>query len=95
MPKYILDKGLINKGELGELVARLLLILAHDRAAVALSGKVPSEVRYSIPIPFKIFLRELVGDKDMRTILQARPDNIRSNTTFETAFKDTFISRIS
>lgn len=31
-----LDKGLVNKGERGELVARLLLILAHDRAAVAL-----------------------------------------------------------
>ena len=97
-----LKEGLISKGEHGELVARLLLTLAHDRAAVTLSNNAvlrghvgspgrklqPAEVQYSRAIPLITFLRELIGEQHLQTILQSMPDNVTSGVTFEEAFKD-------
>jgi hypothetical protein len=95
-----IDEGLVRKGEPGEFVARLLLTLAHDRAALALakSSIPPSQmddsavdIRYSAPIHLFLFLRELVGEVHLETILQSRPDNIQSGATFKEAFKEAYI----
>jgi hypothetical protein len=81
----MVQDGLISKGERGELVARLLLILAHDRAARKARTNLSPEsspllseprftpthhVLYSVPILLVDFLRELVGEDHLQEILQ-------------------------
>jgi hypothetical protein len=96
-----LGKGLIKKGERGELVARLLLTLAHDAAAIAAQRTHPVQqqkdlssfpnVRFSIPIRLVDFLSELIGTDHIHTIFESRPDNIRSGSTFREVFEDAYI----
>ena len=57
-----LKNGLVSKGERGELVARLLLTLAHDKC-VKLDRK---KAQYSKPIPLLRFLEPLVGLDHMK-----------------------------
>jgi hypothetical protein len=93
--------GLISKGERGELVARLLLILAHDRAArkagtilsphispVSFKSHPQTHSKYSIPILLVDFLRELVGEVHLQEILNSTPHNIPNGVKFEEAFRD-------
>lgn len=95
----LVQKGLISKGERGELVARLLLILAHDRAARKAgtimspnASRTPCSTRtnfmYSVPILLVDFLRELVGEVHLLEILKSTPYNIPNGVKFEDAFRD-------
>ena len=81
-----LRNGLISKGVRGELVARLLLTLAHNKCVRFDSAKV-HEAQYSKAVPLSDFLEALVGHGHMQKILKSRPDNVPGGATFKEAFK--------
>ena len=82
-----LKDGLVSKGERGELLARLLLTLAHDKC-VDFDSANAHEVQYSRPVLLADFLEALVGPGHMKKILESRPDSLPDGATFEEAFKD-------
>ncbi|KAF8586048.1 hypothetical protein K439DRAFT_1003314 [Ramaria rubella] len=59
--KTQLERGMIEKGKNGELVSRLLLLLAKDSCAKRLDGLGPKMLRYCCPIPVRWWLEELFG----------------------------------
>ena len=62
-------KGLIDKGEGGELAARLLLITAYDNAAKNQSLKPGrSTPFYSDLVPLRVFLEELFGQDNYERV---------------------------
>ncbi|KAJ7132267.1 hypothetical protein C8R44DRAFT_773589 [Mycena epipterygia] len=79
-PVWVLDnhlvRGLIAKGERGEILARLLIILAHDRAAEK-SPPIPNlktnGLRYHRPIKVLDFIRHLFTPQAYDIIAQATP----------------------
>lgn len=83
--------GLIQKGERGELVARLLLTLAHDHACEKLASKKEESSqfpKYSQPVSVEAFLRELLSKDFIDDILNSTPENdSRSRTSLRTAFE--------
>ncbi|KAG6893777.1 hypothetical protein C0992_008675, partial [Termitomyces sp. T32_za158] len=86
--------GLIDKGQRGELVARMLCTLAHD---VAILKKisfthhiVQDEVSFSQMIPVIDFLRALISEDHIEAILEARPRNT-PGVSLKEAFKDGFV----
>lgn len=85
--------GLIQKGERGELVARLLLTLAHDHGCEALirASKKEQSLRapkYSQPISVEAFLKELLSPAFIDDILNSTPENDSlSGTSLREAFK--------
>lgn len=82
--------GLISKGERGELVARLLLTLAHDRALypnLDLTVVLKHEsAPFSQPIPVLDFLKTLLGEENMKQILESKASAGPKDATFETTF---------
>lgn len=86
------QSGLISKGERGELVARLLLTLAHDAAcrpsvsSPQVSGLTITTTQYSQPVAVLDFFEELLGKDHMEKVRHSVPQNIRNGTTFEAAF---------
>ena len=82
-----LKDGFISKGERGELLARLLFTLAHDKC-VDFDSANAHEVQYSRPVLLADFLEALVGPGHMKKILESRPDSFPDGATFEEAFKD-------
>ena len=84
--KGFLENGLISKGERGELVAQLLLTLAHDQAL--LSDLAHDLVIYSQPVPVINFLKKLISRKHLEGILQSQPANVFKGQTLEEAFQD-------
>jgi hypothetical protein len=90
-------EGLIEKGQRGELVARLLLTLAHDLALADI--KIPHranqgqlEKLYTSPIPVTTFFRALFHDQYTDTLMKCHPDNDAKGPTFEDAFADAYVS---
>jgi len=84
----ILSNGLISKGERGELVARLLLTLVHDKCIRARSIESRKLAQYSQPIPLLTFLEALVGKEHMEKLKNAIPNNnVTNGQTLEEAFK--------
>ncbi|PCH38944.1 hypothetical protein WOLCODRAFT_141017 [Wolfiporia cocos MD-104 SS10] len=78
--------GLIEKGNKGELVMRLLLIEAFDAAARKDFSGPP---QFNKPVSLFAFLEALFGTQKLKQIKKMVPDNMRSNSkTFEDAFKD-------
>ena len=76
-----------SKGERGELLARLLLTLGHDKCVDFDSAKA-HEAQYSWPVRLFDFLEALVGPGHMKKILESSPDNLPDGATFKEAFKD-------
>lgn len=90
----LLESGLIDKGSRGELVARLLLTLAHDAAVWRISkleGLKKEDTWWSRPVLLVDFLRALFADDHHSKVLHCTPDNIRSTTTLEQAFEGAYI----
>lgn len=83
--------GLILKGERGELVARLILILAIDEAHRTCFGLPPPDgtraVYYSRAVPVGTFLRALLAEDQWQRVRVARPDNMPGET-LEDVFKN-------
>lgn len=85
----MMKSNLIALGERGELVARLLLTLAYDRAMLLANPK----ERVSTPaLPFSRgcgfpqFITALFGDKNAKVILGSKPDNLSSKVKLSEAF---------
>ncbi|KAK0502034.1 hypothetical protein EDD18DRAFT_1277916 [Armillaria luteobubalina] len=103
MVKVISDlllNDLINKGERGELVARLLLTLAWDQAIQALIEAEQSShgvfhagghAAYSRPIPLIQFLTALLPSGYLELVLQSTPDNRFGGNTFAEAFEHAYV----
>ena len=68
--------GLISKGERGEVVARLLVLLAMDKAVLRQKreSKEPSPV-FGVAVPLEYFLEELFGRGHWVRIAESFPDN--------------------
>jgi len=88
--------GLIEKGQRGELVARLLLTLAHDQALENM--KIPHKANqgqleklYTSPILVITFFRALFSQEYVDKLLRRRADNSSAGLTFEEAFTDAYV----
>jgi hypothetical protein len=87
--------GLLEKGELGELVARTLLTFAHD-LALEDTGAVPetldsSEPLFTKPIRVVDFFRALFREKFLDLILKCRPGNDDKGPTLAQAFSNAYV----
>ena len=88
--------GLIEKGQRGELAARLLLTLAHDAALNMMTVEQRSyqgqiEHLFTTPVPLLTFLSALFTQPYMKDIIGGTPENQPSGPTFEESFKDAYI----
>lgn len=96
IPHFLLQQhelGFISKGDRGELVARLLLTLAHDAAILA--KKITDAVRFSTPILLVDFLGAFLAPPHYEAVMNSTPTNIKSgdvnSVVFSEAFKDAVI----
>ncbi|KAI0919151.1 hypothetical protein AcV5_002142 [Taiwanofungus camphoratus] len=83
--------GLVNKGDRGELVMRLLLTLAYDdavRKCCARDGILPF---YSRRVPVVDFLEALISDGFIENVLDSKADNDGGDKTLREAFKDAYV----
>ena len=87
-----LDHNLLDRGEIGEAVGRLLLILSRDRAVLTAAP----ETRYQPPtfsraVPVTTFIKELFPPAIAQAVLDSKPDNFPyshpESRTFEEVFE--------
>src|SRR3984957_3716575 len=79
--------GLLDVGELGELVARELIVSAYDRAIEREQAHLPSH-NYSAGVSVVTFIQELFAPELAEEILNCKPDNVKSAVPLGDAFKD-------
>lgn len=89
-----IDDGLLAQGTIGELIGRILSILAMDTAICALTEQ--CELKYQTPVPVAAYYRALLTDDAWEVLRRSIPAN-RTNlsessakTTFERAFDGAF-----
>ncbi|KAK0481272.1 hypothetical protein IW261DRAFT_1562550 [Armillaria novae-zelandiae] len=97
----LLQSDLLDKDERGELVARLLLTLAWNKAIHTLMSvdQFPSHgvshaggrAVYSRPIPLIQFLTALLPSGYLELVLQSTPDNRFGGNTFREAFEHAYV----
>ncbi|KAF9075121.1 hypothetical protein BDP27DRAFT_34021 [Rhodocollybia butyracea] len=95
IPFFLTDPrnlSFISKGDRGELVARLLLTLAHDSAALLTLAQKP--FRFSTPILLTDFLKALLAPSHFEEVMNSRPTNIKAGTQDFIPFKDAFKTSI-
>ncbi|KAG9089296.1 hypothetical protein FS749_001444 [Ceratobasidium sp. UAMH 11750] len=83
-PRVLFDwcnRGLIDKGERGELLARLLLTKAHDHIIRLISPELRPPPGFTRPILLSHFLEALVGEENKDKIFSARPNNVPNGLT--------------
>ncbi|KAF8551255.1 hypothetical protein OG21DRAFT_301501 [Imleria badia] len=83
--KWNLDRGLIDVGQKGEMVMRILLRKAYMDAITAEQGD--TSPNFSQGCSFLCLLKALFADPFHNTILDCKPDNLTSNCTLESAFE--------
>ncbi|KAL6303725.1 hypothetical protein BKA93DRAFT_786438 [Sparassis latifolia] len=83
---FVVD-GLIGKGEKGELVMRLLLVQAYDKAAKKTCERDQVDLSFSRSVHLFDFLEALFGPKNLKILKQSCPDNDSRGKKFEDAFK--------
>ncbi|KAG5335767.1 hypothetical protein C0989_000427 [Termitomyces sp. Mn162] len=94
---FWLSAGLVNKGERGELVAKVLLTVAHDIAVLRrfeTHDPKTSEVKpisFSDAIPVIEFLSSLIPPNDLNTVFNARPENDLDGKPLKEAFKNAYV----
>ena len=86
----ILETGLLDRGELGELTGRQLLLDAYHRAVELeqSSGKMPPN--FSAGCHLTTFIKMLYTDKYANMVLDSTPDNM-NGVSFKQAFKDALV----
>jgi hypothetical protein len=91
-----IESGLVDKGERGELVARLLLMLAQDKTVEAQhekarqSRQAHEDVLYSTEVPVNEFMQTLFPHA-WDEIGSSQPDNCPNGEKFEEAFIDAVV----
>ena len=88
--------GLVEKGQRGELVARLLLTLAHDQAVENMENTHKAnqgqlQKLYTSPIPVIAFFCALFSPQYVDQLLLHCADNSPAGLTFEQAFADAYV----
>ena len=88
----ILETGLLDRGELGELTGRQLLLDAYHRAVELEQGDRPEKMspNFSAGCRLITFIKMLYTDKCANMVLDSTPDNMEG-ITFREAFKDALI----
>ncbi|KAH9886471.1 hypothetical protein C8Q73DRAFT_281501 [Cubamyces lactineus] len=91
-----LDHDLISRGDIGEIVGRLLLLLARDSATCATSSD-SDDPHFSNPVPVTTLLVQLLSEAFAKDVLTSKPDNLpandpRGDLTFAEAFKDAVVN---
>ena len=84
-----LQSGLLDRGQVGELVARLLLTLARDRA-IERATEEDVACLYSRPVPVNTFIEELLPADAAQRVLNSVPDNIVAQANGSSTFKEVF-----
>jgi hypothetical protein len=88
-----LNCGLLARGERGELVARTLFTVAHDRAIMQEYGVARSEPRFHRPLRLLAFLENLLAPDIWAIVREARPTlAYTGDHTFEKAFEDAWVN---
>ncbi|KAJ8457684.1 hypothetical protein ONZ51_g11381 [Trametes cubensis] len=90
------DHDLLSRGEVGEVIGRLLLMLARDSATCATSSD-SDDPHFSNPVPVTTFIEQLLSESFAKDVLTSRPDNLPANAprgdlTFAEAFKDAVVN---
>jgi hypothetical protein len=85
-------QGLVEKGHAGELVARLLLTLAYDRA-IENDSNSESQLPYSQGCSLSQFMRALFGETHYQILAASQPDNLPALSTepFEDVFENSLV----
>ncbi|KZT03296.1 uncharacterized protein LAESUDRAFT_684107 [Laetiporus sulphureus 93-53] len=88
--EHYIRQGLMSKGERGELVMRLLLIEAFDKAT---RKRYPNSapMAFNHPIHLFNFLEALFGSEHLLRIKKTIPDNRPEGVAFEKAFEDAYV----
>jgi hypothetical protein len=76
-------KGLVSAGKIGELLARVMLAVAHDRAHLR-NPSLATDCGFSLPVPLDAFLRELVAGQEAKLLAMFGCDLVSAPTTFST-----------
>jgi hypothetical protein len=89
-----LKHDLLARGEMGEVVGRLLLMTARDAAVIKNASDDPSTVHFSRPVSVVSFIQHLFPEQIANNYLNCAPDNMSSKygLTFKDAFKDAVIA---
>ncbi|KAF8490901.1 hypothetical protein JB92DRAFT_1290866 [Gautieria morchelliformis] len=82
-----MDNGLLDLGGRGELVARVILTAAYDRAVEKDHPNGSQAPFYSQGCNLTTFIEELFRDNYADMILGSHPDNVKSDATLRDAFK--------
>ncbi|KAG7091988.1 hypothetical protein E1B28_008375 [Marasmius oreades] len=89
----IQNNGLLAKGERGELVARTLLTVAHDKAANDPSTSWTAHTQYHRPIKLMDFLKNLLAPEVLEKVCEATPFRAYPGALkLEAAFADAWIN---
>jgi hypothetical protein len=92
-----INDGLIAQGTVGEIIGRVLSILAIDHAIHARGVEGQHQLKYQTPVTVAEYYRALLNDTDWDILRQSVPENARdlteidSNITFEEAFADAYV----
>jgi hypothetical protein len=84
------SSGLLDQGQRGEVVFRLLLSEAYRRGVRTDHAK-DSPYNFSKGCKLTTFMKELFSKDYAKQILDSVPDNIEISTTFQTAFEDAIV----
>jgi hypothetical protein len=90
----LLNQGLLERGQRGELVGRLLWTLAHDAAINNHNDSErshPRQVVYHRPVLFLDWLKALIAPKWHSTVLNAKPISDPDGLTLRDAFRDVYL----
>jgi len=84
------SSGLLDQGQRGEIVFRQLVSEAYRRAV---RKDYPNELQHNFSRGCKLitFIRTLFSDACAKQVLDSVPDNIKSSTTFATAFENAIV----
>ncbi|EGN99573.1 hypothetical protein SERLA73DRAFT_179654 [Serpula lacrymans var. lacrymans S7.3] len=85
------QSGLLDKGAMVGLVARLLLTFAYDRAIRDIYPKPSGRPHYSRGVRLIDFLKALFCETWIDAIMRCTPDNVSSKVTLEDMFKDSYV----
>ncbi|THH04277.1 hypothetical protein EW146_g10218 [Bondarzewia mesenterica] len=84
-----MGNGVLDLGERGEVVARVLVTEAYDRAVLRdHSRDYGGRMLFSLGCHVTTFIEELFEDSIAQQILDGRPDNVADGLTFREAFED-------
>ena len=96
---YALNSSLLAKGELGEMVARILFLVARDMAVIKSMSEQQRNVerftglQFSKPIPLLDFLKSLCSPESWEIVRSATPHHTYENSpTLETKYKDAWVN---